>query len=520
MSDSAEMLLVSQNSATCAGDKDGDGEAIAYDNNHNRPGFDTLAVPVVRATSNPFAGTSTITVRASLITNQLSYGSSISVGPVSEYYRGDWVQVVQGPGIGQARKITAISAGESAAGPNVTFTVAPAFDVLPQSNSFVIDGRLFWQTYTVDNVVDQRTPPCLKSNRTRHAGGLITLYAATTDSAVEGNVQYDSSGILAEHQYELADHRAGIDAPGTLVQSFNEIRGNVISGRYDEHDKTPQAEYGLAIAYAATPNTLPPPTMSYGLAISHNLISRAGGSRGAVSLGPGWFTGPTSGIFHGLTPWKIADTTLIFKNTLTDMDRSAAPAVAIGISAANRAAPIEWRSVLYGNVCTGALAHSRSVADMGTATVRVCPAANAGSCSCDRPPTDLAVTGASDSIIGTAGQTVTYSIVVVNNGPGSATDATLLVEPSTGLVIKSMIGDGAACDTDDSNVNLCHLGTLEVGERVALAVAATTKGVTTASAIFSVTHGEADTNVKNDSVAITTIGLGADVPAPTDRQAH
>jgi hypothetical protein len=385
---------------------------------------------------------------------------------------------------------------------------------LPQTNSLVTDGRLFWQTYTVDNVIDHRTPLCLKSNRKRQAGGLITLYAATADSAVEGNIQYDSSGILVAHQFELTDTRAGIGSPGTLIQSFNEIRGNVISGTYDDNDKTPQAQYGLTIEYAATPDTAPPPTMSYGLAISHNLISRAGGPRGALSLAPSWFTGPGSRVFRGVTPWKIADATLIFKNSLTEIDRPGARRVGIGLSAANLASPIEWRTVLYGNVCGGGLAHFDGVADMGTATVRVCPSSQAESCECGRQPTDLAITGASNSIGVTPGKSVTYSLVVVNNGPGSATDAALSVETPTGLAINSITGRGTDCDIAESNVNLCHLGILGAGARLGVTVAATVNAIGAAPAMFSVTHREADTNVENDSVAIATNGINADIRAP------
>jgi uncharacterized repeat protein (TIGR01451 family) len=345
---------------------------------------------------------------------------------------------------------------------------------------------------------------CLKSNRKRQAGGLITLYASTVDSAVEGNIQYDSSGILAAHQFELADKRAGIDYPGTLIQSFNEIRGNVISGTYDENDRSPQAEYGLAIAYAATPDTEPPPTMSYGLAISHNVISRAGGARGAVSLGPSWFTGPNSQVFHGVTPWKMADATLIFKNTLTDIERSSTSRAGIGLSATNRLAPIEWRSVLYGNVCRGALAHSGGIADMGTGTVRVCPTSQAESCDCGRQPTDLAITGKSNSTGLKVGQSITYSLDVINNGSTAATGAALSVEAPPGLDIDSITGRDITCDISEPNVNLCDLGTIGPGARAAVTVMATVHAIGAEPAIFSVTHKEADTNVKNDSVAITT----------------
>src|SRR5208283_3850977 len=176
---------------------------------------------------------------------------------VTDYYVGDWLQVVQGPGIGQARKISAISTGSGAGGPTVTFTVSPAFDVLPQPNSVITEGRLVWQIYTVGNEIDQRTPLCLKSNRTRRAGGLITQYAQTADSVIERNRQFDTSGILIVHQFEPIDAGAGVSSPGSIVQSFTEIRDNLVSGTYDAGDVSPLAEYGIAVSFAATPHTAP-----------------------------------------------------------------------------------------------------------------------------------------------------------------------------------------------------------------------------------------------------------------------
>ena len=337
LSDNVEMTLVSQNSASCTGDKDGDGEAIAFDDNHNRPGFAAPMVPVIAATSSPPVGAgsaSIIRVKGSLIDTQLIYNTRVNVGTVSDYYVGDWLQVVRGTGLGQARKILAVSPHRGDG--TVTLTVAPAFDVLPRTDSLVTDSRLYWQTYAIDNLIDHRRPPCLKSNSKRRAGGVITLSGATADSVVEGNTQYDTSGIL------LAAH---------FIESSNEIRNNTISGTYDVGDATPQAEYGIAVAYGAAPDA-PPPLMSYGTAISHNVLSGVGGTKGAISLNRTWFTGPESKILRGVTPWKIADSTLIFDNTLEDI-RPGVTSVGIGLSAGVPTAPVEWHTVLYGNRCNG-----------------------------------------------------------------------------------------------------------------------------------------------------------------------
>ena len=54
MNDSHEMLLISGNSASCTGDKAGDGEAIALDNNANTFGL-SAASPVLAATQDTAA---------------------------------------------------------------------------------------------------------------------------------------------------------------------------------------------------------------------------------------------------------------------------------------------------------------------------------------------------------------------------------------------------------------------------------------------------------------------------------
>jgi uncharacterized repeat protein (TIGR01451 family) len=505
MHDNVEMLLLSENSATCTGDKVGDGEAFSFDSNHNRTGFASLTVPVVATSSDVATGTSTITVQGALIDSQLSYGRAIPVGSVSSYYVDDWLQVVQGPGLGQSRKVVAISTGSNASGPTVTLTVAPAYDVLPRNGSLVMDSRLYWQTYTVGNVIDQRTPLCLKSNRTRRAGGLITLYGSTTDSVVEGNAQYDTSGILLSHQFELADPAAQIPFPSASPQNFNEIRGNLISGTYDEQDRTPPALYGIALAYAATPNTAPPPIIGYGVAISHNTISRATGPKGAISLAPGWYTGPESRALPGTTPWKIANTTLLFKNTLTELGHPGMRRVGIGISANSQTAPIEWRSVLYKNSCSGTTVPALGFVDFGAQSVRYCPTAVPDSCECLRQPTDLGVSAAGEPVNVPLGGTVRYTVTVANNGTAAATGVMLSMEPSAGTAITSATGTGIACDITDPNINLCRLGSIDPGVRKTVAVTATIATLGPAQTVFSVTHAEADSNVSNDGITLATV---------------
>jgi hypothetical protein len=504
MNDNVEMLLVSENFASCTGDKDGDGEAISYDNNHNRPGFLSLSVPVTAASTDSSANTSTLTVRGSLIEKQVSYGSSIDVSPVNEYYVGDWIQVVRGAGLGQARKIMHISHESDAEGPLVSFVVFPSFDVLPDRHSLVTAGRIFWQSYTVDNIIDHRTPTCLKSNRTRPAGGLITLYASTVDSVVEGNRQYDTSGILLAHTYQLMDPSLGVPFPDAFIQSSNEVRGNEIDGVYDDADK-PLANGGIYIGYGATPHSPPPPILSYGLTISHNVVARAGSAKGAIALNQGWYAGPASRVLRGdVTPWKIADATLVFKNTLTDAGQRGATRVGIGIDATSRESPIEWRSVLYGNTCNGTLPPQTGVADFATQTTTYCPRLEMDSCECKRSPTDLALD--TDGAPGTAplGGTVSYTVLVTNRGLDDASGVTLSAEPTGGAEIKSMSGTNASCDTEDLDVNLCHLGPVGAGATSRIEITATLTAVGEARTTFSVSHRGADPNASNDGIVVST----------------
>src|SRR5882757_8616734 len=72
---------------------------------------------------------------------------------------GQWLQVVQGPGLGQLRKVTGYRSDSQTA----TFTVLPAFDVLPQPGSAVTVGLQNWQSYIVDNLVDHSSPTCINA---------------------------------------------------------------------------------------------------------------------------------------------------------------------------------------------------------------------------------------------------------------------------------------------------------------------------------------------------------------------
>jgi len=365
MNGNHEMLLVSQNEATCTGDKDGDGEAIVLDNNANTFGF-SRAQTVLEATST------TVTVGEPLQSTQNGVGIDLA-----HYYIGHWIQLAQGRGTGQARRIESYAI--DAASGHVTFTVAPAWDVVPEPNSTRLAlGREFWQTYIVDNRVDHRQPLCFKSNRTKQSGGIIGITAQTADSAVEGNRQYDANGIVIQQAYSAADKTCADCVSWTSLVYFLEVRGNTIDGEYAWNSDCSWAGVIGSMAAARTPGS-PPPTASCGVSIARNSIRQSDALRGgAITVAPTWWQGPAP------YDWKIADNLLIHHNSIRDMS-GPAPARVCDNPQSSRAginlyqATTAWRSVLYANSCTNVTVPLK---DTANGTVRVCPSSVPSSCEC------------------------------------------------------------------------------------------------------------------------------------------
>lgn len=360
-----EMLLVSDNVATCTGDKDGDGEAISYDNNAN-----TFALPgaqtVVAATPD------SVTMAGPLAARQNDQDVLLP-----DYYDGHWIQVVAGPGLGQVRKISDYNQNPDQG--VVTFRVAPDWDVLPMPGDTRVGvGREYWQVYTVANTVDHRKPLCLKSNRSGNRGGLIGFWAQNADSVIEGNRQFDTDGISFRLHYNAEQDLCAVCNRETSYIDFLEIRDNVIDGEYDWSDDCSSS--GIHGSLAAGPTTQSsPPNAGIGVSISHNTIDRADSWRGgAISLTSTWYAGPPP------YRWPLADNALIHHNTLLGLD--AAPATACngdrwhartGISLAG--SELAWRTVLYANACPAA---RRAIDTHEHDTVRVCPGGSGSSCEC------------------------------------------------------------------------------------------------------------------------------------------
>jgi hypothetical protein len=363
MNNNIEEQLVSQNTASCTGDKIGDGEAIAFDNNTNTFAFANVA-EVASATS------SSVAVSAPLMTRQHDRDLA------ADYYVDHWMQIVSGQGLGQARKVIGYSIDPVAH--LTTFRVAPNWDVTPAAGrSRVAVGREYWQLYALDNFIDGRRPLCQKSNRSRRASGTIVLWAQSADSVIEGNRQYDTGGIVVQQAYVLPEHACRDCAMESFFQSSLEIRANTVDGEYDWDNDC--SESGIVAGLAAAPwNDAAPPTVSFGVSIAHNTVRHADALRGGgIAQLDTWYPGPKP------QRWPLSVDTLIHHNLIEDIAGARAQP-ACGASHArigiNFPEPqIAWRTVLYANSCSNV---SVPVGGSGIDTVRVCPSSAASSCEC------------------------------------------------------------------------------------------------------------------------------------------
>jgi hypothetical protein len=364
LNNNVEEILVSQNTATCTGDKIGDGEAIAFDNNANTFAFGTTP-EVVQATA------ASVAVSAPLAARQ--HNRDV---PLASYYIGHWVRVVTGPGLGQVRKI--IGYTTDSATQLTIFKVAPDWDVTPiAGRTRIAVGREFWQLYVLGNHVDNRRPLCQKTNRSRHSGGQIVLWAQSADSVIAGNRQYDSDGIFVQQSYNFPQLPCADCTMEGFFHSFLEIRGNVVDGEYDWTSDCSTSGITVGVAAAPWGNTAPP-TVGIGVSISHNTIRHADAQHGgAIAQLDSWTAGPEP---HR---WPLSDNLLIHHNSIADIEGPRALPICgtsrprIGIAFPDPA--IAWRTVLYANSCKNV---SMPIGPGGIDTVKVCPSSVPDSCEC------------------------------------------------------------------------------------------------------------------------------------------
>lgn len=359
-----EQVLVSQNTATCTGDKIGDGEAISFDNNTNTFAFSGAPV-VVKATA------ASIAVSAPLAPRQ--HNRDV---PIANYYLGHWVQVVSGPGLGQVRKITGYATDPISH--LTTIKVAPGWDVMPAAGTTrVAVGREYWQLYVIDNRVDNRQPLCQKSNRSRRAAGTVGVWGQSADSVFAGNRQFDSDGIFVQQVYGTAEHPCADCTMLGFLNFFLAIHDNIVDGEYDWSNDCSHS--GIALGVGAAPwEEGPPPTVGFGNSISHNIIRHADFEHGgAIAQAGTWSTGPEP---HR---WPLSDNLLIHHNSISDIDGARALSICessrprIGIAFPDAA--IAWRTVLYANSCKNV---SMPIGPGGVDTVKVCPSPVPDSCEC------------------------------------------------------------------------------------------------------------------------------------------
>jgi len=364
LTNDAEELLVSNNHISCPGDKTGDGEAVAFDANGNTFGFDAARSVVA-------AGPDWVKIRGVLLHQQL--GRTIP----DHYYDTHWVWIVAGPGLGQTRRVTSYT--EDHARGTVTLRIAPSWDIVPPAGAArLVLGKQFWQVYVVANEVTQASPPCQKSNLSSPRGGVIGFAAPVADSAIEGNRQVDTDGILFLSNYSAHTPSCPLCLGAGAFVTALEIRGNRIEGEYDwSSDCSWSGIHGYFVA-TPTPEE-PPPVMGFGTVIAHNVISHADGQRGgAIDIARAGVAGPPPG------NWPMVQSLLIFGNTISDIS-GALPRSACREGQRDRAGirlegPGNVRdTVLEGNRCERV---DTLLEDMGVATTRLCPENGAGSCEC------------------------------------------------------------------------------------------------------------------------------------------
>jgi hypothetical protein len=528
LSDNGETNLISQNVANCSGDKGPNGEAIVFDGGNlgNYGGF-TQAVQVASATSNASTA-STITVNATPLTAALGYN-------------GQWVQVVGGPGVGQVRKITSSNIGGSSS----TFTVEPAFDVLPQPGSLLTVGLENWQTYIVSNTVDHSSPLCQNPYRAFAAAnaGTISFFTQTADSVIEGNQQTATTGILLYEGYWWSGSGT---AAGLSMHSSNEIRNNFIFGPPDFGGTIGRA--GLRTAYLTDPGgpnttlpSLPPPVVNFGQVIAGNELVQVPEEGGAIEFWDADWVGPQNSQGGCSSSWKLVEAPVIFQNTLSDSPLG----IGINVLAQPHGLPggcspsvretVVWHSVLYENSCQSV---TQPLIDNGTASQRVCPAATGGTCECatyiqgssGAPAATQSSVAVSYSNAQTAGD---LNVVVVGwSNPAAAVSSvtdtagnsyTLAVNTSGAAGVQSIYYAGNIAAASNNQVTLAFTaapgtGDIRIAEYSGLnvttpldpgAVSGLTGSGSLASAGWVTTTNPNDLLISGDYAASATVGPGS-----------
>ncbi len=367
MNNNHEFLLVAANRITCSGDKAGDGEALGFDGNGDTWAFDHAQ----RVTA---AGSDWVAVGDPLRSQQ--QGQAVDT---ATYYKEHWIQVMEGPGLGQTRRIAAYGARPEGSG-GVYFRVSPKWDVVPVAGTTRIAvGRQYWQLYVIANDIDQRTPLCKKANLSAPSGGLISLWAQAADTTIEGNRQWDTDGITFQQAYEAKAASCPSCGGSTTFSTALEIRGNVIDGEYDWSSDCSRS--GILGSFGASPTPeSKPPIVGFGPVIAYNVITHADALfGGAIDIASTWYRGPPPG------DWPLVESPLIFRNVIRDVSGPPPrPACRYGQGARvgiRLGSENVRNAVLSGNACERV---DTFLADSGKGTERVCSASGETDCECGK----------------------------------------------------------------------------------------------------------------------------------------
>jgi hypothetical protein len=302
LADSVEMLLISSNRISCAGGRLGDGEAIALDNNGNTLGFSGLTHVVA-------ADRRQVVLNRSFSQKQ----NGVDIDTVN-YYRGHWVRVADGPGVGQARRIEKISVSKM----GMRLELDRDWDIVPVvGQSRLVVARQYWQVFVIGNTIDERSSLCGDPTPHRAKGGSIALWAHASDIAIVGNTLLESDGIVYHQTFSIRNDRCRECPDATSLLSSIEILDNRILG--ERHWPNNCSDSGIRAAFGSSPN-LPeaPPTLGLAIRIARNHIERADGAQGgAISFPLTWHSGPKQANDQA---WPMLQYTIIEGNRLRNID--------------------------------------------------------------------------------------------------------------------------------------------------------------------------------------------------------
>lgn len=368
---SHEDLMVSGNTFTCIGTRPYyDGEAISFDDNKDRHGFRTGQL-VTSSSAGPTFDTVTVSPEAGAcydVVHKTTTGQSCYVtddcpqpadfpetctgetllSVAKDDFEGRWLRVDYGPGLGQARKI--LEATRPTAG-TIAFRVSPAFDVLPAAGtSRILVSEQSWQTYLVDNVVDNHCsapPNALPANlRGWPSKGILGIYGNMTDSALESNTQSYAQGIAFSSQY-------GVDTSKPLADSYQfslyfvDVRDNTISKSFGYGaGPNPADAFGSGISlntvmlvYDQNGQVITQAQddrlkniMGFGLSISHNTLQNSG-LKYATSSPNIWAVGVGAAENPPVeSPMPAYVDTLVFGNKISGIPPAPVGGTAFGIA--------------------------------------------------------------------------------------------------------------------------------------------------------------------------------------------